>query len=151
MDSNEEKILKSLDEVLNDDSFAKIIRETTTTAISELNKSNQISITKNISLDLLKNKIPEQINLCRLFVLKANTKSKIERHRNSIQRTKTIQGAGEIRVFTHNEWTSHNFNSVQQWIVLKENTWHEPIAQGENWITITFHTAGENEIIDEYN
>ena len=121
----------------------------------ELEQKEVVSITENIPLEIFGDDLPASINLCRLFILKANTKSKIEKHVNSYQRTFSYFGEGNINILENRTWKSNIRKSSgslinDRWLSVPENTWHQPIALSTDWITVTFHTASENKIIDEY-
>ena len=155
LDPNERKVLESLDEILNQKSILSSLVPLIDKTFDEFKQSGVTSLTKNIPLEIFGDKLPGEINLCRLFILKANTKSKIERHTNSFQRTFTYSGEGDTKVFLNGTWKSETRKSTEnsiedRWLSVSENIWHEPKALNTNWITITFHTAKENEITDEY-
>ena len=137
---------------MNSDLFSSLINKTILDVVSELKASDSISITKNIPIEKLSTQLPEEIRLCRIFALKANTKSKIERHPNSIQRTFTYFGEGDTKILENNVWKSNirTSSTNDRWLSVPKNTWHQPISLSSDWVTITFHTALESEIIDEY-
>ena len=147
----EKTILEALDHIINDpnikDSLAPFIEEAKQT------KEDFASITVPISL--FKDMLPKEINLCRIFVLRAKKASRVEKHTNSFQRTLTIIGSGNTKILNNNTWTSNlrkDSDKVieNRWLSIPADTWHQPLAEEEDWITITFHTADADEIIDEY-
>ena len=151
----EKSILEKLDSLLKKGDIANLITPMISEVKKELEQKQVVSITKNIPVESFGSELPTSINLCRLFILKANTKSKIERHTNSYQRTYTLCGKGDTKIFENNVWKSNvrksSGSSIEnKWLSVPENTWHQPISFSDDWITITFHTAFENEIIDEY-
>ena len=153
MNLQEQKLLELLE--LNINSSNLLIRKSVSSALSELNNGNSISVTKNIPVKEFFSKLPKEVKLCRIFALKANTKSKIERHTNSYQRTLTLYGEGDTKILENNIWKSNIRKSLvspaeDRWLSVPENTWHQPIALSTDWITIIFHTASESKIIDEY-
>ncbi len=155
MNQIEEKLFASLEVALNNKLIVSLINESVSNIKRELSQKGSISITKTIPVGTLNGLLPSQIKLCRIFALKANTKSKIERHANSYQRTYTLCGEGDTKIFKNNVWKSNvrksSGNSIKdKWLSVPENTWHQPIALSDDWVTITFHTASESEIIDEY-
>ncbi|MDB4837444.1 hypothetical protein OAH87_03145 [Marinomonas sp.] len=104
------------------------------------------------------------VGLCRVFILRAGCKMpKPEIHRNSIQRLMSYKGQGSIFSaspggvdMTFSEYSIKSPDSESQsfdgcWDIVPENTWHFPVAAPhEDWFTVTFHSASEAEIIDEY-
>jgi hypothetical protein len=105
------------------------------------------------------------VSLCRVFILRAGCKMpRPEIHRNSIQRLVSYKGQGSIfsatpggvdRNFSECAISSpsHDGSSSidSSWDLVPENTWHFPMAgKNEDWFTVTFHSANEADIIDEY-
>lgn len=155
MNQVEEKLLASLEIALNNKFIVPLINKSVSNIKLELSETDSISITKTIPVDRFNGLLPGQIKLCRIFALKANTKSRIERHTNSYQRTLTCFGEGDTKILENNVWKSNIRKGLgssieNRWLSVPENTWHQPIALSTDWITITFHTASESEIIDEY-
>ena len=155
MYSNKLLIISILDDILKDESIRKIIGMILSKAKEKLLQGTSISIVETIPLSVFGGKLPKEINLCRLFILKANTKSKIERHTNSYQRTLTLYGEGDTKILENSMWKSNVRKSSggsmeDRWLSVPENTWHQPIALSSDWVTVTFHTASESGIIDEY-
>ena len=156
MKSLQEKIfLEKLDGLLKKREIISLITPIISEVKKELEQKKVVSITKNIPVELFGSELPTSINLCRLFILKSNTKSKIERHTNSYQRTYTLYGEGDTKILENNIWKSNIRKSLgssieDRWLSVPENTWHQPISFSDDWITITFHTTSESEIIDEY-
>ena len=151
----EKNILENLDNLLKKKNIISLIAPIINEVKKELEQKQVVSITKNIPVESFGSELPASINLCRLFILKANTKSKIERHTNSYQRTYTLYGEGDTKIFENNVWKSNvrksSGSSIEdRWLSVPDNTWHQPISFSDGWITITFHTASESEIIDEY-
>ncbi len=145
-------ILETLDQIIKDPKIMKFLIP----LVEEARNEKYFPVTKTVLLSLFENKLPKQINLCRIFILGANTKSKIEKHKNSFQRTVTIFGLGDTKVLNNNIWVSNIRKAdgktiKDRWLSVLENTWHQPISGQEDWITVTFHTASEDQIIDEYN
>lgn len=154
--TEEKKIISNLDQLLKDEPINKVIALAISQAEQKLVNGNKISITEAIPLNMLGSKLPKEIGLCRIFILRANTESKVERHTNSIQRVMSYKNTGNIKVLINDQWvdnplkstTEHNLES--RWLTVLENTWHQPIAHSEHWGTVTFHTADKEHIIDEY-
>ncbi|MEO9655226.1 hypothetical protein [Marinomonas sp.] len=105
------------------------------------------------------------IALCRVFILRAGCKMpRPEIHRNSVQRLVSFKGQGSIysatpggvdMTFKECAIVSPDVNDSEDpmncWDVVPENTWHFPQADaGQDWFTVTFHSATEDAIVDEY-
>ena len=107
----------------------------------------------------------DRVNLCRVFILRKGRRMETpEIHRNSIQRLASYRGHGTIHsagpgghdmdfkpYALHDCERSGGTDRNQLWDVIPVNTWHFPEASAESdWHTVTFHTAGSAEIVDEY-
>ena len=133
MNPDELKIISSLNKTLEDESIRKTIDLALSRAKERFTQNTVPSMTETIPLSVFGDKLPNEINLCRLFILKANTKSKIERHTHSYQRTFTLHGEGDTKILVQNIWKSNIRKSSEslindKWLSVPENTWHEPIA-----------------------
>ena len=87
-----------------------------------------------------------------------------EIHRNSIQRLASYRGRGTIhsagpgghdmdfKPYALDDCERSVVTDLNQlWDVVPVNTWHFPEASAEgDWHTVTFHSAGSAEIVDEY-
>lgn len=156
MDQKELNLISCLDELLKFESNKTFIEEGIAIANKKLDGENLKSVTVTIPISKFGEKLPKGFGLCRIFILKANTEAKVERHTNSIQRVMSYKGSGTIKVQRSNKWISNPLSSNKnnpvenRWLTVEENIWHQPISGPENWITVTFHTADEKTIIDEY-
>ena len=123
-----------------------------------------------IPLDSFRSGMPEplrdRVRLCRVFAIKAGQRAPHEeRHRNSIQRLVSFRGGGIVHcaladvsggpyvarsVFSPDSGNGKDI--LQCWDVMPENTWHYPQAQPgqHDWYGVAFHSAGADEIEDEY-
>ena len=106
----------------------------------------------------------DRIRLCRLFLLRRGARMAVpERHRNSVQRLVSYRGKGSIHqgvpgggpeglraraVFSPDADTT---DLGRHWDIVPEGVWHFPeAATDEDWATVTFHSAADDEIVDEY-
>lgn len=110
--------------------------------------------------------------LCRAFLLRRESRMAVpEVHRNSVQRLVSYQGWGRIHAESAEGGSSRDgprnlaaraINSPDRgdpfalpiersWDIVPAGVWHYPEAGGgADWATVTFHSASEDEIIDEY-
>lgn len=105
-----------------------------------------------------------QVRLCRLFLLRSGTRMAVpERHRNSVQRLVSYRGSGSIhqgvpggdpeglRARAICSPGADESGLARHWDIVPAGVWHYPEADGgEDWATLTFHSAAEGEIVDEY-
>ena len=118
--------------------------------------SERLTAAVQVSLSVFGDSLPPEIKSCRVFALRAGLGSGIECHPNSHQRVLSLEGTGEIRVFDDSAPYSVSLRSDMggplelRWGSLQENIWHQPVAGVEDWVVLTFHTASEAELIDEY-
>lgn len=116
-----------------------------------------------------------QVRLCRLFLLRRGTRMAVpERHLNSVQRLVSYRGSGRIHQGTVGgrrgplrPWaitkpdeadvgidapggTAGVTDLARHWDIVPAGVWHYPEADGgEDWATVTFHSAAKGEIVDE--
>ena len=103
-----------------------------------------------------------QVRLCRLFLLRRGARMAVpERHTNSVQRLVSYRGGGWIHQGVPGgpaiNLRARAVSSPQagadlasHWDIVPAGVWHYPEADGrEDWATVTFHSAAEDEIVDE--
>lgn len=109
-----------------------------------------------------------RVRLCRLFLLRRGARMAVpERHRNSVQRLVCYRGQGCIhqgvpgsgpeglrpRNICSPPITGASAVPVDlgcHWDIVPQGVWHFPeAAADEDWATVTFHSAAEDEIVDE--
>lgn len=98
--------------------------------------------------------LPEMIRSSWVFVLRAGTTSGAERHPNSHQRVMGWRGTADLQTW-EGGWQSNVLLSdpaaplAERWLSIPVNVWHKPVMGAENWVVVSFHTALENELIEE--
>lgn len=107
----------------------------------------------------------DRIRLCRLFLLRRGARMAVpERHRNSVQRLVSYRGRGSIhqgvagggpeglRARAICSPDPDGSGLARHWDIVPAGVWHYPEADGgKDWATVTFHSAAEGEIVDEYS
>jgi hypothetical protein len=108
-----------------------------------------------VPLDLYPGPLPKSIRSSWVFILRAGTATGAERHPNSHQRMMSYRGLGDFQTRTESEWSSHFLKSdpslplEAQWISIPPLVWHQAVVPAENWVVVSFHTASEDELIEE--
>ena len=98
--------------------------------------------------------LPEVAKSFRLFALRPKANYPFERHPNSHQWVRSLQGQGTIELKqTSGDSLFHRLSASEQllkrWSSVSGNTWHRPQAAGEEvWLVATFHSAAN--VMDEY-
>ena len=110
--------------------------------------------------------LPPSIRSGWIFILRADTDTRAERHPNSHQRMMTFAGSGDMKIDakgTPNDvdaeseiaWHSHvlvseNAPLERRWVSIPKNVWHRPvIPKGTDWVVVSFHTVPAEELIEE--
>lgn len=157
MDENEQELLALLEDLSVTDSAQSAIERAVAEAKEELkDKEEKLGSSVQLPLSVFGDRLPPIIKSCRVFVLRGGTEFKIERHPNSHQRVLSFGGSGEIRVFDNEGTWTASLGSVRQaplderWASVPENMWHQPVAGPDDWAVLAFHTASEEDLIDEY-
>lgn len=130
---------------------------------------------RTIPIELFADDAPnDQVRLCRLFLLRRGKRMAVpERHRNSVQRLVSYRGRGSIhqgvpgggpeglraraigspvakRSAHRNGPVTDTTDLALYWDIVPKGTWHFPeAAEDMDWATVTFHSAAEDEIVDE--
>jgi hypothetical protein len=108
-----------------------------------------------IPLDRYPTGLPEAIRSSWVFVLRANVATGAERHPNSHQRMMSYRGRGDFQTQLAGKWCSHQLRSDpaatldERWISIPPGVWHQGVVSSENWAVVSFHTAPEDELIEE--
>ena len=98
---------------------------------------------------------PETIRSSWVFILREGAVTGAERHPNSVQRTLSWSGAGDLMTRTGGRWTSHRLASNRRaplgrrWITIPAATWHQVVVRDGHWVVLSFHTALAEDLIEE--
>jgi len=124
-------------------------------------------ISSDFPIEIFKTELPYTqqiiINLCRLFLIKKDTKmANPERHKNSIQRLVSFRNSGDIYSADRPENNSYfsdyplknpddNLQEIIEcWDIVPINVWHYPKANNSgDWYTIAFHSVSSIDMIEE--
>ncbi len=115
--------------------------------------------------------LADEVRLCRAFLLRRGGRMAVpEVHRNSVQRLVSYRGWGRIHAEGAGEGSRRGPRNLvartihspdrgsprtipieRCWDIVPAGVWHLPEAgAGADWATVTFHSAPEDEIVDEY-
>lgn len=110
----------------------------------------------------LRPELARKVRLCRAFLLRRGARMAApEVHRNSVQRLASYRGGGWIHQTMAGGWVARELRSPdprdpvaepidRSWDIVSAGVWHFPEAGAdEDWATVTFHSASEEEIVDE--
>jgi hypothetical protein len=157
MDQREQAFLRKLEDVLESQPTRIAIDAAISEAKGQLDADLQRQAgSAQVPLSECGQSLPSDIKSCRVFVLRAGSEFQTERHPNSHQRVLSLEGTGKIRVFEKPtprdvSLRSDKHGSLElRWASLSENIWHQPVSGNEDWVVLTFHTASEMDLIDEY-
>jgi hypothetical protein len=99
--------------------------------------------------------LPETIRSSWVFILRDGAVTGAERHPNSVQRTLSWRGAGDLMTRTGDRWTSPRLASDgsaplgRRWITIPAGTWHQVVVRGGHWVVLSFHTVPAEDLIEE--
>lgn len=152
---SERSILRSLEAAVRAPRAGVILKAAAEQVRAELaaNASAQLSW-RTIPLRTYE-RLPEGIASSWVFVLRAGCTTGAERHPNSIQRMYTYGGSGNMQIWNGKAWEPHPQTSRrdapfgQRWITIPRFAWHRPVMGADDWVVVSFHTAGEAELIEE--
>jgi len=110
---------------------------------------------ETVPLSLFDPGLPGTIRSSWVFILRAGAVTGAERHPNSRQRTMSYRGAGDLQTMVGGRWRSHALVSEQdvplakRWVSIPANTWHQVVVPDGHWVVVSFHTALEEQLIEE--
>jgi hypothetical protein len=99
--------------------------------------------------------VREMIRSSWVFILRANVATLPERHPNSHQRMMVHRGQGDFQTWADGAWQSNllvdDFNAAldRRWVSIPPNVWHRSMKPAQNLVVVSFHTATEEELIEE--
>ena len=108
-----------------------------------------------VPLDTYGKGLPNMIRSSWVFIVRGQAKSGAERHPNSHQYMMSYKGSGDLLVMTGEKWNSNLLISEpgkgieSRWVSIPPYTWHQAVTSKENWVVVSFHTAPEDELIEE--
>lgn len=107
-----------------------------------------------VPIDTYQN-LPDDIASSWVFALRADCTSGAERHPNSTQRFISYRGSADMQLWNGQSWTSNVLSSEadapfeRRWLSIPRNVWHKPVMGTGNWVVVSFHTAPDDELIEE--
>src|SRR5262245_39035875 len=99
--------------------------------------------------------IPPEIQSCWIFVLRAGATFGAERHPNSHQRTVALTGTALFELFIDGVWSpwpaggGAGASELGSTISIPPSVWHRIKIGPENFVSVSFHTVGADELIEE--
>ena len=108
-----------------------------------------------VPLELYGGKLPDVIHSSWVFIVRAASESGAERHPNSHQYMMSYRGSGDLQIKKKKKWESNLLVSdpeeklESRWVSIAPYTWHQAVTSQKNWTVVSFHTAHEDELIEE--
>jgi len=156
MNVEERNILQILDELVNNRSVSAMIDPIVMRAEQKLvQQPDALMAWEPIPLDLHGKGLSNLIHSSWVFILRAQATTGAERHPNSHQRMMSYRGTGDLQVRSADRWHSNflvsNLDAPLQsrWVSIPPYTWHQAVVPEKDWVVVSFHTAPENELIEE--
>jgi hypothetical protein len=156
MDPKEVRILESLDAAVRSKTIKPKLDAIAARVEAKLReRAGDVLAWESVPLDLYADPLPQGIGSSWVFILRAGTTTGAERHPNSHQRMMSYRGSGDFQTRTESEWRSHLLQSdpslplEEKWISIPPFVWHQAVVPAENWVVVSFHTASEEDLIEE--
>jgi hypothetical protein len=151
----EQAIIESLDAAVHAPRSAAILAAVADEVSAELTGISHARLAwRPIPLETY-DRLPDGIASSWVFVLRADCTSGAERHPNSIQRFMSYRGSADMQTWNGKKWVSHVLSSGPQapiperWLSIPINVWHRPVMGGGDWVVVSFHTAADDQLIEE--
>ena len=158
MSSEEREPIVALDAILRPEGLRTLIDSKVQLARQKLDRDGGAVLAwEAVPLDWYGDKLPSAVRSSWVFILRAGAATGAERHPNSHQRMMSYQGAGDLQIWQDDRWHSNllvsdpNAELEKRWVSIPRNVWHqaEVPAEYDHWVVVSFHTAPENELIEE--
>jgi len=156
MDPDEVRILEALDAAVSSSAIKPKLDAIAARVEAKLReRAADVLAWEPVPLDLYAGPLPKGIRSSWVFILRAGTTTGAERHPNSHQRMMSYRGSGDFQTRTESEWRSHLLQSdpslplQEKWISIPPFVWHQAVVPAENWVVVSFHTASEEDLIEE--
>ena len=156
MKKSSQKILRILDEIVRRKSVRAVIDSLVPRVEQKQKKDSEALLAwEPVPLDTYGKGLPNRIRSSWVFVVRAQAESGAERHPNSHQYMMSYRGSGDLQVMTGEKWGSNLLVSdlgkgiESRWISIPPYTWHQAVAAKGVWVVVSFHTALEDELIEE--
>lgn len=155
-DHNERDIIHALDSALTQTRLKQYFDNSSIALDNKLEANPSLLLAwETVPLDLYGVRLPDEIKSSWVFILKAGVATLPERHPNSHQRMAVYRGAGDFQVWGDGEWRSNilvddpSADVERRWVTIPPNVWHRSMKPSENLVVVSFHTATENDLIEE--
>ena len=155
-DTQEREILEVLDAAVGRESVARLIDSIAARLEVELAKDPRALMAwEVVPLSAYGVELPDVIRSSWVFILRAGAATGAERHPNSQQRMMSYRGDGNFPVWNGAAWQSNHLFSDRdaplenRWVSIPVNAWHQSLKPEADWVVVSFHTAKEDELIEE--
>ncbi|HEV8337991.1 MAG TPA: hypothetical protein VGR67_16390 [Candidatus Polarisedimenticolia bacterium] len=156
MDPGEARILEALDAAVRSKAVESKLDAMAVRVETKLReRAGEVLAWEPVPLNLYPGPLPKSIRSSWVFILRAGAVTGAERHPNSRQRMMSYRGSGDFQTRTGPEWRSHFLKSdaalplEKRWISIPPLVWHQAVVPPENWVVVSFHTASEEDLIEE--
>jgi hypothetical protein len=157
--SAEQAILEALDAAIRAPRVSAKLAAVADEVSQELARHPEARLAwRTVPLDIFE-RLPGEIASSWIFVLRADCTSGAERHPDSIQRFMSYRGSADMQTWDGAKWVSHILTSVpdggnqqalqDRWLSIPANTWHRPVMGPRDWAVVSFHTAPDDQLIEE--
>ena len=156
MNREEVEILAVLDSTVRWQSITALIDSIVLRLERKLSQDLEaLLVWERVPLAAYSERLPDTICSSWVFVLHAKTSTGVERHPNSHQRMMSYRGSGDLQIWAGERWCSNLLVSASnapienRWVSIPPNIWHQAVVPETNWVVVSFHTASEDELIEE--
>lgn len=155
-DLQEQAILKALDSALRQESMKEHFDRPALRLDQELATNPDLLLAwETVPLETYGAELPKMIRSSWMFILRADVATLPERHPNSHQRMMVHRGEGDFQTWNGTAWQSNllvnDFSAPvkSRWVSIPPNVWHRSMKPQENLVVVSFHTATEDDLIEE--
>ena len=152
----ERDVLQILDELVKNRSITTMIDPIVRRVEQKLfQQPDAVMAWEPIPIEVYRKELPALIRSSWVFILRAQATTGAERHPNSHQRMVSYRGSGDFQVWSGDRWNTNLLVSdweaplETRWISIPPYTWHQAVVSENDWVVVSFHTAAQDELIEE--
>lgn len=162
--SDEERaLLQRLDALLREPSVLQEIDRVAAELLARTpSGSEKLLDRERVPIAIYGPNLPSLIRSCWIYLMREPAMTTPERHPNSHQRTMAYKGTGFFEVNEMPDFDGEGDGATYfleggftapletRWASIPENLWHQAVVTEGDWVMVSFHTATENELIEEH-
>ena len=148
----EDPVIIELDGLLSEDGASQKLTPVMNRLLAQLARSpEKPQAWESLPGTFFSSPLPGGVSSCWIFALRGGGKFTSERHPNSWQRSIGIRGSAFFEVYEDGRWQPRPVDPSggTRTVSIPPNVWHRISIGPETFVSVSFHTARAEELIEE--